>query len=59
MQAIEDIYTNSVEHILLNSTDKTKEKLLELHNRILFGIIKKDVQSGKQAIEEHYSIIEF
>lgn len=59
MQAIEDIYTNSVEHILLNSTDKTKEKLLEIHNRILFGIIKKDVQSGKQAIEEHYSIIEF
>ena len=57
MQAIEYIYTNSVEHILLNSSDETIEKLLEIHKRILLGIINKDIQSGKIAVEEHYSII--
>lgn len=58
MQAIEDIYTNSVEHILLNSSDEIKTKLLEIHKSILLGITQKDVASGKIAIEEHYSIID-
>nr|WP_315020575.1 FCD domain-containing protein [uncultured Aminipila sp.] len=58
MEALEEIYEESVGHILKTSSKETKDKLMLCHEKMLECIIKKDEINGRMALDEHYDIIE-
>lgn len=57
MEALEELYTESVGHILNKVSEEMKNKLLVIHKRMLEGIVNKDVVEGCKALEEHYDIV--
>lgn len=58
MEALEEIYTESVEHMLKTTTDEIRGKLILSHEKMLECIVKKDEAKGRQAVDQHYDIIE-
>ncbi|MHC1721947.1 MAG: FadR/GntR family transcriptional regulator [Aminipila sp.] len=58
MEAIEEIYEESIGHILKNCSKETKNKLMLCHKKMLECIINKDEINGRIALNEHYDIIE-
>ncbi len=58
MEALEEIYEESVGHILKTSSKETKDQLMRCHKKMLECIIGKDEINGRRALDEHYGIIE-
>lgn len=58
MEALEELYTESVGHILNNVSEEMKLKLIDIHKRMLECIINKDEVGGCEALKEHYDIVQ-
>ena len=59
MEALEEIYTDSVEYMLKNASEEMKYRLFLSHEKMLDSMLRKDESAGKRAVNEHYDIIEF
>ncbi|WP_164914449.1 FadR/GntR family transcriptional regulator [Aminipila luticellarii] len=58
MDALEEIYAASVEHMLRSVSEQTKNKLVLCHEKMLDCMIRKDEDGGRKAVNEHYDLLE-
>lgn len=58
MEAIADVYHESVSKSIGGSDEDTKKKLLVLHRKIFNSIVEKDEEACLKYLNEHYDFAE-
>ena len=58
MEAVVEVYREWIDYVIKHADGIIKKKLLKTHEMIYDSLIKKDMKTLNEAIDDHYDIIE-